>query len=100
MEERKQTMMSSNDPSPDDRLENMLARYGVKPNGTSPTPVPAEDQLSQDVQPLSRREIKNRQSIDRNEDMEDQSFWNRAKRYALPAVLVLGVLLSLFTNLF
>lgn len=89
-------MTSNNQPESDNSLEDMLARYSVAPNDPPETKPKAAD----DDQPLTRRERKSRQNNGQHDDMEDQSFWNRARQYVLPAVLVLGVLLSLFTNLF
>lgn len=96
MEERKKKMTNNNQPEEHNHLEHMLARYNVTPeNQQAPTPAALND-----GQPTSRREAKSRQNNNQHDDMEDQSFWDRAKQYILPAVLVLCILLSLFTRLF
>lgn len=87
--------MTNNNQPEHDPFDDMLARYSV--NGSQ------QSQPSTNDHPTSRPDIKNRQDgagHDHVEDQKSQGIWDRGKQFILPAVLVLGIVLSVVTGLF
>lgn len=93
MAERKQKMTNNNHPERDP-FDDMLARYSL--NGSKQGQPPAENQ------PTTRHDTQNRQDDadhDLMEDQKSQGLWDRGKPFILPAVLLLGILLSVVTRM-
>lgn len=86
--------MTNNNQPERDPFDDMLARYSV--NGSK------QGQPSAENQPTTWQQTQNRQDGANHDMMEDQKsegVWDRGKQFILPAVLVLGIVLSVVTRM-